>query len=199
MNKKLLILFLLIMMGLPCYADGGLPLWTMTTSSYILTPFMGDIVGTYFFWIMFSILFTIIVFVEAAILFTQFSNFKRVLNLSFKANLVSTIAGMSITLFPMFFNMQAMYEGGLSSFVFFGFWNFWDGVGFIIYNILEFILSVIVEIYVIKKAIGTEYEILKIKNTVALANLATYSIPLFISFNMIFFIICEILSKSPVG
>ena len=190
MKNKNLWLLLCLMSGLPCFADGGIPMWGITTSHFLILsgivtpafityPEFSTFVLMLLLWLFMLIVFFIVVLVETLIIYKviNYHDFKKLLKIVFKANLISTIIGIPFIFLPTPFVYKKMdgMEFGL-----FGPWAFNGMYSLFLSNILMLFLSYIVEYFVARKSFETDYDKKIIKKGFMIANITTYALPLLI-------------------
>ena len=163
-GKVLLGIIATFLIGLPCYADGGIPLWMLSCSSTFLTTGFQEepilfIAITLILLLLVSLVET---FVINAVL--KIKNFVRAFWITLKANLVSTIVGSIFTLF-LFDNEN------ITSLLWWS--NKWCILNNLILHIIMLILSYYVEYYVAKRDL-IEYKLSDIKKSFLFANILSY-------------------------
>lgn len=164
--------FIINLSILPSFANGGIPLWIMTTPTVLslglpAIPFA-------------LILILIVALVETIVakFILKEITFLKLYIIIFGANTVSTLIGSLVVLFPYLFNKD--YD------IFLGPWGFWGGISILIMNILLFLISYFSEFLFSKKYFIKLYDINIIKKAFLFGNLTTYALP-FIAYSVLAF------------
>ena len=188
MKNKLFGLILCLMSGLPCFADGGIPMWGVTTSHFLILsgiatpgffmyPEFSNFVLMLVLWLFMVFIFFVVVLIETLIIHKviTYHNFKKLLKIVFKANLISTVVGIPFIFLPTPFVYKKMdgMEFGL-----FGPWAFNGMYSLFLSNILMLFVSYAVEYLSVRKCFEESYDKKDIKKGFMIANLATYALPL---------------------
>ena len=183
--KKLFItlFFITMILTTPAYANGGIPLWGLTTAHMLAMPLLCIILP-----FLFPALFLIVSGIEAFVLKIFFKELKfiKVLKLTAIANLITTLIGAIFVwipeiinnLFPSIFEKFATVDD--ITMQWFSHWAFWGAYSLFLSNIILFVLSYYVEYRYIKNKLKNEYDIKLINKAVLIANITTYFIPLLI-------------------
>jgi len=190
MKNKIFWLIFALIMGLPCFADGGIPMWGVTTSHFLLLsgvmipgffsyPELSNFVLMIVVWLFMALIFFTVVFIETLIIkkMLGFRNLKELLKIVCKANIISTLIGIPFIFLPMPLVHNKMSGMDLG---WFGPWAFNGMYSLFLSNILMLFLSYIVEYLVARKKFSYVYEKSDIKKSFFIANLATYALPLLI-------------------
>ena len=188
MKKFLLSLLLIFLLSTPAFADGGVPLWGLNTSVFFtissiwtIPAFMyPEAWGTaIFFWLFTLIILLLVVFIETIIIhrFIVQYDFRKLLSIVFKSNLISTIIGIILLFLPAPFVWSKLNTlwGALL-----GPWGFWGTYSLFIYNFLCLPLSYAVEYYYAKRILYPDNSLITIKKSFLYANVFTYALPILI-------------------
>jgi hypothetical protein len=168
---------MVLLLTLPCYADGGIPLWIWSAQNAFSTctiDILGGPISALFFGLI--VLFFVIL-IELTIF--CFIDKKKQINLSKKikvislSNVYSTIAGFLIT-FPLVY--LTLVIGGSDSEMGVAIMGPGFGILTIPLHIACFVLSYFIELLTMKKLLSNEIDISIIKRTVLWANIWTYFI-----------------------
>lgn len=176
MKKYVLTFLSLMFLSNFAFADGGIPLWGLTTSTLL-----GTAIGSFFpflllpYGVILFILFHIIVFIEAKIIYFMLksTNYDKVFDITFKANLVSMLIGTILLFAPIPFT-QCPITGLQCGLL--GPWAFWGPLSLLIYNIICLYISYLTEYYVAKKLLS-DIKPSKLRKAFLWANIATYALP----------------------
>ena len=179
MKKYVLTFLSLMFLSNFAFADGGIPLWGLTTSTLLgstgflsiaylplIVPYMAVLI----------VLFLMVVFIEVAVIgfILKPVNYEKIFDITFKVNLVSTLAGAILLFIPVPFTQCPLtgLQCGLL-----GPWAFWGYLSLIIYNIICFYISYLIE-YGIAKKLLSDIKPPKLRKAFLWANIATYALPI---------------------
>lgn len=176
-NKILFSIILVLLLTLPCYADGGLPLWIWSAQNAFSTcainilggPIPAIFLGLIFLFFVILIELLIFCFIDKK---KQIKLQKKVEVISL-SNIYSTIAGFLIT-FPLIY--LTLVLGGSDSEMGVAIMGPGFGILTIPLHIGCFILSYFIEFWTMKKLLSNEIDISIIKKTALWANIWTYFI-----------------------
>ncbi|MCI5888816.1 MAG: hypothetical protein MRZ62_04785 [Brachyspira sp.] len=176
-NKILFSILLMLLYSLPCYADGGIPLWIWTAHN-AFSMFTIDILGSVFSSILLGWIFLIFVISIELVVFC-FIDKKKQIKLGGKvkiislANVNSTIIGFLITFPILYLTVNLGDSDAKMTTAILG-----PGCGILTIplHIVCFILSYFIELWTMKKLLSKEVDISIVKKTALWANIWTYFI-----------------------
>ena len=189
MKKLLLSLLFILILSIPAFADGGVPLWGLNTSVFFTISSIFAIPalllyphawGEAIFFCLFTLIILLLVVLIETVIIRKFIvqyDFKKLFGIVFKSNLISTIIGI-ILLFlptPLVWSKLNTLWGALL-----GPWGFWGTYSLFIYNFLCLPLSYAVEYYYAKRILYPDNSLTTIKKSFLYANIVTYSLPILI-------------------
>lgn len=179
-GKFLLISLAILLLGLPCYADGGIPLWVMSAPTLFAFGLPDGINGTLFTFILTLVFLLLVSLIETIVstFILKNINFTRLFKIMYKANFVSTIVGFFIVIAPIPFEKELLKEPLAYAIV--GPWGKYFFYSLLLLNIILLIVSIVVEYYVCKKDLITDYSKKDIKKSFLLSNTTSYALPLII-------------------
>ena len=160
-------------------ADGGIPLWTYYASSILVLPVMGYNFFMLVFCIYIALFFLLfITLVEALVVkWILKIDFIKSFNVTFQANLISTIAGAFLTALPLpyYFVTHKINSIDLQLL---GPWG-WNLYTTLFWNIALFLLSFIIEYKLAQRKLDNCNKS-DIKRAYLYANIITYILPILI-------------------
>ena len=179
-NKLLLGILATFLFGLPCYADGGIPLWVLSAPTLFAFGLPNGIVGTLFTFVLTLVFLLLVSLIETLVstFILKNINFIRLFKIMYKANFVSTIVGFLIVIAPIPFEKELLKEPLAYAIV--GPWGKYFFYSLLLLNIILLIVSVVIEYYVGKKDLINDYSKKDIKKSFLLSNITSYALPLII-------------------
>lgn len=178
MKNKFWILFLMLVISLPCYADGGIPLWVMSAPTLFAFGIPGGITGTLFTFVLSLILLLFVSLIETVVvrIFLKNTKFEKMFGIVYKANFISTLVGFLIVIAPIPFKNDLLKEP--LAYAIIGPWGGFLFYSILLLNVILLIMSYFVEYNVAKEDLINEYEKKEIKKSFLCANITSYAVPI---------------------
>ena len=153
-------------MGLPSYADGGIPIWILSNSSSILATGIEWREYCFIFILITLLLVLFVSFIETFVIkkVLEIKSFRKIFGITLKANIVSTIAGTIVTYF-------LITNENMTSLL------WWSNKWYILNNLLLHILMLIISYFIeynVAKFDLKDFAIGRIKKSFLYANILSY-------------------------
>ena len=174
MKNKLWILFLTLFIGLPCLADGGIPLWIISAPTLFAFGVIGGVPITLLTFALSLIFVLFVALIETFVVrkyFLKNTSFRKMFLIMCKANFVSTLVGFLVVIAPILFNGDILNSH--LEWVIIGPW----GPFLLLMDIALLVTSYFVEYWAVKDDLIKDYEDIEIKRSIFWANVTTYFIP----------------------
>ena len=181
----LMFLFIFFCFGtLPAFADGGIPLWIYTAHTAIGISTLGSFdlltLSISIIWILLVMSFVIAMETIFIWFYFKFQHKNEIFLAVTFGNIITTVIGSIITM-GLFTLIMSSYHGDASLWLAGPYAVSLNYYGFIIGNILLFLMSFLVEYYIAQKMLKNLFSITELKKSFLYANIFSYLLPLLVA------------------